>query len=54
MQVAGRGRGTGWHFEPPTKPTPVAGVDGFVEGSLSAFFLKNYYMYINIYSNFSS
>ena len=39
LQVGvGRGRGTGWHFEPPTKPAPVAGVDGFVEGSLSAFF----------------
>ena len=33
----GRGTGTGWHFEPPTKPAPVARVDGFVEGSLSAF-----------------
>ena len=36
----GTGTGTGWHFEPPTKPAPVAGVVRFVEGSLSAFFLK--------------
>ena len=34
----GVGMGEGWQLRTPWNPQPVARVDGFVEGSLSAFF----------------